>query len=64
MKIFYDYLKTGEGRAESLKLAREEIKAKYKKPILLVRLCTVWRGMRNALLSKLGKKHGGGICIK
>ena len=32
MKIFYDYLKTGKGRAESLELARKEIKTKYKKP--------------------------------
>ena len=35
MKIFYDYLKTGKGRAESLKLAREEMKVKISKPVLL-----------------------------
>ena len=32
MKIFYGYLKAGKGRAEALRLARKEIKAKYPNP--------------------------------
>jgi CHAT domain-containing protein len=32
MKTFYGYLKAGKGRAEALRLARMEIKAKYPNP--------------------------------
>jgi CHAT domain-containing protein len=32
MKTFYGYLKAGKGRAEALRLARKEIKAKYPNP--------------------------------
>ncbi|MBI4690976.1 MAG: CHAT domain-containing protein [Nitrospirae bacterium] len=32
MKVFYGYLKAGKGKAEALRLARNEIKAKYPNP--------------------------------
>jgi CHAT domain-containing protein len=31
-KTFYGYLKAGKGRAEALRLARKDIKAKYPNP--------------------------------